>query len=216
MPLVSDFVIKSASAQGIYISEKEAGLFELYAAELAKWNGKINLTAITKLEEIAIKHFVDSLMLLPYLDESDHLLDIGSGAGFPAIPLKIMKPEVMMTTVDAVSKKIMFQRNVIRLLRLQNINALHARVETLHKNQAGAFSFIVSRAFTRLDNFVELAAPLLKDEGVLVAMKGGNVDEELDESSDSILSMGFEITSINRYSLPSNMGNRIITCMKRR
>ncbi|MDD2539681.1 MAG: 16S rRNA (guanine(527)-N(7))-methyltransferase RsmG [Desulfuromonadaceae bacterium] len=189
--------------------------FERYAAELKKWNKKVNLTAITKDNEIAIKHFFDSLSLAPYISGCDHLLDIGSGAGLPIIPLKIIRPDIPMVSVDAVAKKIHFQRHIIRLLELQNIEAIHARIEDLHVTHRHLFSVITSRAFTRLDRFVSLAAPLLSENGVLIAMKGDHAEGEIAASDEAFMADGFTVTSVQRYTLPQNMGQRVLTFIKR-
>lgn len=209
-----DIIRQEAQSMELSLTAHEISAFEIYAAELKKWNNKVNLTAITKDNEIAIKHFLDSLTLAAYLKEGDRLLDIGSGAGLPVIPLKIVRPEVSMVSVDAVSKKIHFQRHVIRLLNLQNIEAIHSRIEDLHKTHRHSFSVITSRAFTRLDRFVSLAAPLLSDGGMLIAMKGEHADDEIAASDDVVQTGGFTVTSIYRYSLPQNMGERVLTFLK--
>ncbi len=212
--IIGDIVAQEAQAMGLTLSDHEIGLFELYAAELKKWNGRVNLTSITKDREIAIKHFVDSLSLAPHVTAGDRLLDIGSGAGLPVIPLKIIKPDISMVSVDAVAKKINFQRHVIRILNLQNIEAVHSRVEDLLKTHRHTFSIITSRAFTRLDRFVSLAAPLLSDGGVLIAMKGDQADDEIAASDEIVRAGGFTVTSIHRYTLPFNMGKRVLTFIK--
>ena len=212
--MIGDIVAQEALAMGLTLSAREIELFELYATELKKWNSKVNLTAITKDKEIAIKHFVDSLNLAPYITASDSLLDIGSGAGLPVIPLKIISTEIPMVSVDAVAKKIHFQRHVIRTLNLQHIEAIHARVEELHRTHSHSFSVITSRAFTRLDRFVSLAAPLLAENGMLIAMKGGQVEDEIAESDEVVHAGGFTITSVHRYTLPQNMGERVLTFIK--
>ena len=212
--MIGDIVAQEALAMGLTLSAREIELFELYATELKKWNSKVNLTAITKDKEIAIKHFVDSLNLAPYITAGDRLLDIGSGAGLPVIPLKITRPEIQMVSVDAVAKKIHFQRHVIRTLNLQHIEAIHARVEELHRTLSHSFSVITSRAFTRLDRFVSLAAPLLAENGMLIAMKGGQVEDEIAESDEVVHAGGFTITSVHRYTLPQNMGERVLTFIK--
>lgn len=213
--VIGDIVKQESSAMGLSLSVDELRSFELYAAELKKWNSKVNLTAITKDSEIAIKHFVDSLVISSYLTAQDCLLDIGSGAGLPVIPLKIIRPEIMMCSVDAVAKKILFQRHVIRTLNLKNIEATHERVESLHATHAGMFSVITSRAFTRLNRFVSLAAPLLSEGGMMIAMKGEQADGEIADSLEDVSSSGFEITSVYRYTLPRGMGERMLTCIKR-
>jgi len=212
--IIGDIVEQEAQSMGLSLSTGEIDLFERYAAELKKWNSKVNLTAITKDKEIAIKHFIDSLTLAPYVTASDRLLDIGSGAGLPVIPLKIIKPETAMVSVDAVAKKIHFQRHVIRTLNLQNIEAIHARIEELHKTHRGRFSVITSRAFTRLDRFISLAAPLLAENGVLIAMKGYGAEGEIAAGDEVENAGGFSVTSVHRYSLPLGMGERVLTFIK--
>ncbi len=212
--LIGDIVAREAHALQLSLSSEEIDLFERYAAELIKWNSKVNLTAITKDKEIAIKHFIDSLSLAPYITAGDRLLDIGSGAGLPIIPLKIIRPEISMVSVDAVAKKIHFQRHVIRILNLKNIEAIHARIEELHKPHRNSFSVITSRAFTRLDRFVALAAPLLAEGGVLIAMKGEQADDEIAASDETVHAGGFTVVSVHRYSLPHNMGERVLTFIK--
>lgn len=184
--------------------------FELFAAELKKWNSKVNLTALCKDSDIAVKHIVDSLIFASQINSDEILLDIGSGAGVPVIPLKIVKPEVSVVSVDAVGKKIMFQRHVARLLRFDKFEALHARVESLHSTHAGFFDVITSRAFSRLDVFVALAAPLLKKGGRMIAMKGPDVQSEIDDSRDELRSLGFEVSAMMNYVLPMNKGRRCL------
>jgi len=212
--VIGDIVAQEAQTMGLLLSAGEIDSFVLYAAELKKWNNKVNLTAITKDKEIAVKHFVDSLNLAPYITASDRLLDIGSGAGLPIIPLKIIRPDIPMVSVDAVAKKIHFQRHIIRILNLQNIEAIHARVEELHKTHRHSFSIITSRAFTRLDRFVSLAAPLLAEGGTLIAMKGDHAECEISASGETFDAGGFTVTSIHRYTLPLGMGERVLTFIK--
>lgn len=213
--IIGEIVEQEARSMGIAISDREIDCFERYAAELKKWNNKVNLTAITKDKEIAVKHFVDSLSLATFLSADDRLLDIGSGAGLPIIPLKIIRADIPMVSVDAVAKKIHFQRHVIRTLGLQKIEAIHARIEELQNTHLSSFSIITSRAFTRLDRFVSLAAPLLSEGGVLIAMKGDQADGEIAASDELVQADGFVVTSIQRYVLPYNMGERVLTFLKK-
>jgi 16S rRNA (guanine527-N7)-methyltransferase len=212
--LIGDILARETASIGLVLSTHEVGAFESYAAELKKWNNKVNLTAIIKDREIAIKHFVDSLHLTPHLSTGDRLLDIGSGAGFPVIPLKIIRPDITMVSVDAVVKKIHFQRHIIRMLNLQNIEAIHARIEELHKTRCNKFTVITSRAFTRIDHFVALAAPLLAEDGVLIAMKGEQAEQEISASDEELHAGGFSVVSVKRYTLPENMGERVLTFLK--
>ena len=212
--VVGDIVAREAQLIGLTLPTGEVGAFERYAVELKKWNSKVNLTAIIKDREIAIKHFIDSLHLAEYLSPGARLLDIGSGAGLPVIPLKIISPDIAMVSVDAVAKKIHFQRHIIRLLELKNIEAVHARIEELHTTERNSFTIITSRAFTRLDRFVALAAPLLAEGGVLIAMKGAQAECEIAASDDGLQTGGFAVVSVQRYRLPENMGERVLTFLK--
>jgi 16S rRNA (guanine527-N7)-methyltransferase len=192
------------------ISEECIQAFELFATELKKWNSKVNLTALSKDSDIAVKHVIDSLQFAACIASNEYVLDIGSGAGIPAIPLKIVKPEVRVVAVDAVGKKILFQRHAARLLGLEKFEALHARVESLHSTHAGFFDVVVSRAFSKLDMFVSLAAPLLKSGGRMIAMKGPEVQTEIESASDELHSLGFQISLVQDYLLPMNKGKRCL------
>jgi len=184
--------------------------FEQFATELKKWNRKINLTAICKDPEIAVKHVIDSVIFSNCILAHESVLDIGSGAGVPAIPLKILKPEISVVSVDAVGKKIMFQRHVARMLGFNGFEAIHARIESLHATHAGLFDVITSRAFSRLDLFVALAAPLLKSGGRIIAMKGPDVQSEVESAKAELDSLGFQISLVKNYSLPLNKGERTL------
>lgn len=193
---------------GLAVSEQTIRAFELFSAELKKWNRRINLTAITADDEIAVKHIIDSLVLAGCIHDNESVLDIGSGAGVPAIPLKIARPLVRVTSVDAVEKKILFQRHVARLLELNGFEALHGRVEAMRETHARRFDVITSRAFSRLEQFVAMAEPLLAGGGRMIAMKGPAAAEEIKAGGEHLLSLGFEISAVHAYRLPLNMGER--------
>jgi 16S rRNA (guanine527-N7)-methyltransferase len=193
---------------GLEVSDSNQKALTCFASELKKWNRKINLTAITTDEDIAVKHIVDSFFVSKWVSGATKILDIGSGAGVPAIPLKILLPGTHMISVDSVSKKITFQRHVIRLLGLQGFDAIHARVESLRDTHAGYFDAVISRAFSRLDTFVALAAPLLAGGGRLYAMKGPAASEEITDGMNVIHGSGFLISEIHTYVLPRNKGER--------
>lgn len=195
---------------GLDVSEENILAFELFADQLKKWNCKINLTAITSDEEIAVKHIIDALVFARSVRDGERVLDIGSGAGVPAIPLKIVKPSIPVTSVDAVGKKILFQRHVARLLKFDGFEAIHGRVEDLCDTHGHGFDLITSRAFSRLEQFVGLAAPLLCGTGRLIAMKGPGVADEIKADEEHLASLGFEIVSIAPYRLPFNKGERTL------
>ena len=212
--MIADILKREAHHTGLVLSDENIRAFELFARELVRWNSKINLTSITTENEIAIKHFIDCLYLAPHVLDDDLLLDIGSGAGLPAIPLKIVRPATTIVSVDAVGKKINFQKHVIRLLGLQKIEAIHSRIEDLHQTAANKFSLITSRAFTRLDNFVALAAPLLAENGRIIAMKGSGADDEIAVSDSTLKDLGFAIDSQHSCRLPEDRGTRLLVVLK--
>lgn len=184
--------------------------FAALITELKKWNKTVNLTAIHSDEDIIVKHLIDSLALLRFLKKDERILDIGSGAGFPSIPLKLVSPGNAITSVDAVRKKIMFQKHLSRFLGLQHFYPLHSRVEEMYTDSSCFFDVIVSRAFSRLDQFVSLALPLLKKEGRLLAMKGPAVKYEMEEAEERLHAMNVIISAVDTYQLPAKYGERRI------
>ncbi len=176
-----DLLIEGAKTFGIDLDERAIEVFGLYLRELLKWNRKINLTAIRSEKGIVLKHFLDSLSVYPYLSEHAFILDIGSGAGFPGIPLKITQPSFEITLIDSVRKKVDFQRHIIRMLGLKGTEAIHGRVQDrgVLQRLGGRFDIILSRAFSDLQTFLLLSLPFLKQEGAVIAMKGETVDEDI-------------------------------------
>jgi len=153
----------------------------IHAEELIRWNNKTKLTAITEPVDVAVKHFVDSIVPSQKIGKEASLIDIGSGGGFPGIPLKVIRPDLAVTLVDSSLKKVNFLKQVIRLLDMDHINAIQGRIEELSGDSfyRGAFDVAISRAFSNLNRFADLAIPLLKKDGKLIAMKSKNTEDEL-------------------------------------
>jgi 16S rRNA (guanine527-N7)-methyltransferase len=208
--MIAEILKQGAHECGLELAEEMLASFELFAAELMAWNRTINLTAITREHDIAVKHFIDSLYPARLLKGNERVLDIGSGAGMPAIPLKIVQPDLTMVSVDAVGKKIHFQRHVARLLKLQDFEALHSRVESLHATRPESFDIILSRAFSSLTTFVSLAGPLLAPEGRMIAMKGAGAAEELAGEQENLRQRGYHIAAEHHYDLPFSGGKRCL------
>lgn len=165
----------------IKFSEDQVQLMTIHANELMKWNKKINLTAIKQPLQIAEKHFIDSLAAASFIQNKNSIIDLGSGGGFPGIPLKIMNPLLNVVLIDSSRKKINFLKHIIRLLGLQGIDTIHSRAQDLHDKNLyiAGFDAVISRAFTELSNFVELASPFLNKEGTIYAMKGKQAKKEI-------------------------------------
>lgn len=184
--------------------------------ELLRWNQSINLTAITDRDEALIKHLADSLTLLPLLRGDETLLDMGSGGGLPGLPLKLVLPDLNLTSVDAVAKKISFQKHVIRSFALSGAVARHGRLEELGREPAlaGHFELVVARAFASLADCVRLARPFLQPGGRLIAMKGPEGEREVLAAENVFTSAGFSLQQIDRLHLPGSNGERTLITLE--
>ena len=170
----------SASVLDLQFSEKQIESFYQHMTALMAWSSKINLTAIDDPYEMALKHFVDSIAPVKYCNPMSRVLDMGSGAGFPGLPLKVWQPDIELTMVDAVRKKVSFLKHVVRLIGVKNTRVFHARVEDItHDPTFKAFDTIVCRAFGSLKYIVECALPLLSEDGQILIWKGHKPEKEL-------------------------------------
>lgn len=220
----------------IELYQSHRTLFDQYQSILLKWNEKINLTAITKPDEIIEKHFLDSLFLLPELSRwlphffsenvsretnpphtpllqrgAGGILDIGAGAGFPGIPLKLVNPHLKLTLVDSVKKKCDFLKEVVRSLSLGETEVAYL---TLKGQVIGAFDLIVTRATFGLKEYLELAIPNLRPQGILIAMKGAEVEGEIQEAEEIRERLRLRPWEMVRYILPYSKAERriLMTC----
>lgn len=185
-----------------------------YLDELLRWNRSVNLTAITDRDEALEKHLCDSLTLLPLLRGDELMLDLGSGGGLPGIPLSIACPELRVVSVDAVEKKILFQRHVARLLGLRHFDARHRRAEQLAAEGA-RFDVITSRAFASLADFVRLALPVLGHDGRLLVMKGPEGEAELEAERGSLDQLGVRHIETRRIRLPQSGSRRVLIVLQK-
>ena len=204
-------LIEGAKVFGIDLDERAVDAFDLYLRELLKWNEKMNLTAIRSEKGIVLKHFLDSLSVFPHLPKISSLLDIGSGAGFPGIILKMIQPSLEVTLIDSVRKKIDFQSHIIRTLGLKGIEAIHGRIQDkqILQTLGGRFDAVIARAFSDLKPLLTLALPLLKKGGIILAMKGESVEEEW-QSLSTIEGIGCRLLKTATFSLPFSSFKRSI------
>ncbi|MCP3899316.1 MAG: 16S rRNA (guanine(527)-N(7))-methyltransferase RsmG [Desulfobacteraceae bacterium] len=199
-------------------NDLQLNLFATHAANLHKWNKTINLTSITDHDEIALKHFIDSIAIVPHINEPSRILDIGSGGGFPGFCLKVANPDHEIVMIDAAKKKINFLKDLIRTTGMKNIEAKHVRAEDLANDKIyrESFDIVTSRAFSSLDKFVKLSMPFLNENGVMLAMKGQDVSEEINEMKKltEVKESNMNIKSFS-YVLPSqNIKRSIIQICK--
>lgn len=179
--------------------------FELFKQELISWNEKINLTRITSEDEIYAKHFIDSLIPCKYINENSKIIDVGTGAGFPGIPIKIYLENTDITLLDSVNKKLIYLNSVIDKLKLENIKVVHGRAEDIAKKEEyrEMYDIAISRAVANMTTLVELLIPFVKIGGKIICMKGPNVLEELEESKKAIEILGGKIENIVKYEIPN-------------
>ena len=208
--------IKEVQKLGIEINDSKLQKLDKYYELLIEWNNKINLTAITEKEEVYLKHFYDSLTLVKAYDLNKNIkvCDIGTGAGFPGIVLKIFFDNIDITLVDALNKRIKFLNIVIEKLNLKNINAIHQRAEEYAKNHIEEFDLVTSRAVAKLNILNELCIPILKINGYFIAMKA-NLENELNESSNSIKKLNTKIENIIEFNLPKENSIRNLIIIKK-
>lgn len=201
----------------INISEDEIENFKIYMELLLEWNEKINLTAITDENDIVLKHFVDSLTIKKYISENEKIIDIGTGAGFPGIPLAIMNKNNEITLMDSLNKRIVFLNDVIDKLKLNNVKAIHSRAEELarNKNHREKYDVAVSRAVANLSTLVEYMLPFVRIGGKCICMKGPNIEEELKNAKKAIKELGGEVIKIENFKLPESDNERNIVIIKK-
>ena len=204
---------KKSKILGVRFSVEQIEQFYKYMNLLIEWNEKMNLTAITEPKEIILKHFIDSITILKYIDDNSKLVDVGTGAGFPGVPLSIMNPTLKITLVDSLNKRLIFLQEVVKELNLKNIEIVHARAEEFgqNKNYREKFDIATSRAVANLATLSEYLVPLVKIGGKIISMKASNAKEEINDAQKAIEVLGGKIEKIEEFDLPeSDIGRTII------
>lgn len=196
--------------------EKSLQLFETYYQELIEYNQKVNLTAITDKEEVFIKHFFDSCLAYQEIPVGAKVVDIGTGAGFPGLPLKIIRSDIDLHLVDSLNKRIVFLNELKTKLSL-DYYTYHSRAEDFctNINNREKFDISVSRAVAKLNTLAEYCLPLVKLGGKLIAYKAGDIEEEIKNSLNAIKILGGQIEDIKKFNLPNNMGTRSLVIIKK-
>ena len=191
--------------------------FYKYMNLLIEWNEKINLTAIIEPEEIILKHFIDSLTICKYIENNATLADVGTGAGFPGIPLKIYRPDIKITLVDSLNKRINFLNEVINNLELKNIVTIHSRVEDYgkNKNYREKYDYVTARAVANLNTLSEYLVPIVKVNGKAICMKGNDVQDEVDNAKHAIKILGGTVEKVDYFKLPNSDISRNIIVVKK-
>lgn len=205
--------INQLKEHGIELSTEQIGQFKTYFEMLVEWNQKINLTAVTEMKEVYLKHFYDSITPLLYADieEGASLCDVGAGAGFPSIPMKIVRPDLKVTIVDSLNKRITFLNELTTVLGLDKIHLVHDRAETFGQyGQRHMFDVVTARAVAQLNVLAELCLPLVRTGGQFIVMKGKKAMEEIEEAEFALDLLGGDIKKINSLTLPEEESERYI------
>lgn len=207
---------------GIQLDDLQVKQFLMYYELLVEWNKVMNLTAITEYKQVVEKHFVDSISLIhvldkQYLDDNKSMIDIGTGAGFPGIPLKIVFPNLRVTLLDSLNKRITFLNEVIKKLKLENIETIHGRAEDYARQikYREQYDICVSRAVANLATLSEYCLPYTKEKGFFISYKSDHVDEEIENSKNAIKMLGGKIEKIEKFILPDTDIKRAIIKIKK-
>lgn len=216
---VQEQFVSLLSKQGVTLLPQQLEQLEVYYRELVEWNEKMNLTAITDREQVYLKHFYDSLTLSFYVDLNhvQNMADIGAGAGFPSIPLKIAFPHLELTIIDSLNKRIGFLNHLVEALGLKSVACIHGRAEEAGRKTElrDKFQLVTARAVARLNVLNELCLPFVMDGGRFAAMKGAQSDEELQEAKASIRLLHAKLEKVHTFELPVELAERNIVVMRK-
>lgn len=206
--------IKELKKRDIHLNDDQMNQFQLYYDLLIDWNKKMNLTTIVEKEEVYLKHFFDSISLSFFFDlhQVQTVCDVGAGAGFPSIPLKIAFPNLQVTIVDSLNKRIQFLHELASALSLDNVHFYHDRAETFGQNieNRESFDVVTARAVAKMSVLSEFCLPLVKVGGVFIALKGANGQEELNQAKKAITTLGGQLNHVYSFSLPIEESERTI------
>lgn len=206
VPDIKDELIAKAKEAGIKVTKAQAEKFQKYLELLLNWNEKINLTAITDPSECVVKHFVDSLLFLKTVSpkQGAKIIDVGTGAGFPGIPIAIMRPDIKLTLLDSLNKRLVFLREVCKELDIE-AEFVHKRAEEAGKikGMRENYDIATARAVARMNTLCEYCIPLIKMKGLFVVMKGPGLDEEMEEAKKAIRILGCDVKKQENFTLPN-------------
>ncbi|HEX2938833.1 MAG TPA: 16S rRNA (guanine(527)-N(7))-methyltransferase RsmG [Ruminiclostridium sp.] len=219
MSILSDKLLSGAQALKITLGDDAVDKFEKFTAELLNWNKVMNLTAITEPSDIALKHYIDSIAMLKYAEIKPNasVADVGCGAGFPGIPIKIARPDILLCCIDSLAKRVNFLDEVTRKLEFKDTKCIHARAEEIGKKVEfrEKFDFSFARAVAKLRVLAEYCLPLVKVGGAFIAMKAGGAEEEINEAKSAVKAVGGKIENVVEYTLPDTDISRTIIIIRK-
>ncbi len=201
---MNELIIETFHKNGLELTLEQANLFNIYLNLLLKYNQEFNLTAITDKKEIILKHFVDSCLLNDTFKQGCTVCDVGSGAGFPAIPLKILRPDLKITMIDSLNKRVEFLKTVTNQLNLSDITAFHSRAQEFCASSRESFDYTTARAVAPLNILSELCLPITKLGGAFVAFKSQDAENDIKNAENAINILGGKIAEIKQITLKSD------------
>ncbi len=221
--MMEEFVAASQTLLDLYLSQQQVDAFEHYATELTKWNEQQNLTAIIDPQGILIRHFLDSLTCLKLIgspaqaDQTINIIDVGSGAGFPGLPLKIARPELQLTLLEATEKKCKFLRHMVRELKLEEVHVIQGRAEDVARQSEhrAVYDWAVARALARMPVLLELLLPFVRSAGCCLAQRGANAHAESQEVANALAILGGQIRQLAPIELPGVVETRYLVVVKK-
>ena len=198
-----EIFIEEADKNNIYIDKKVISKFYTYMIEILEWNNKVNLTSITDERMFIVKHFIDSLTINGFIQDKETIIDIGTGAGFPGIPLKIVNEDKKITVVDSINKKLNVIRSINNKMNLKNLDIIHSRAEDLarRKEFRENFDVVTTRAVSNFSTIIEYMLPFLKVSGIAICMKGPNYEDELRNGKKAINILGGKLVDIKKINV---------------
>lgn len=210
-----EFFIQNIKIINVNLKEDELNNLYIYMKELLKWNEKINVTSIKDEKEFIIKHYIDSLSINKYI-EGNKIIDVGTGGGFPGIPLKIINLNKSFTLIDSVNKKLNVIRSINEIIKLENLEIIHERAEILYKKKEyyEKYDVAITRAVSNFSNIAKYMLPFLKIGGKAICMKGPNYEKELDSSIETIKRYGGKIVKVENLKINENYDRNIIIIEK--
>ncbi|MBP7176355.1 MAG: 16S rRNA (guanine(527)-N(7))-methyltransferase RsmG [Thermoclostridium sp.] len=214
----AELLKSGASCFGVHMNEQQVYAFSRYHEQLIDWNERINLTAITEERDVVIKHFIDSVSILRYLPEgTETVIDVGTGAGFPGIPMKIVQSSLKVTLLDSLEKRVRFLETVIMENQLSGMQAIHGRAEDFarEKSHRECYDVGVARAVASLPVLCEYILPFVRIGGVFIAMKGSEVQNELEQSGKAISILGGTVKKVEHFTLPFDPMERHIILIEK-
>ena len=194
------------------MNDRQVNQFIDYYELLIDWNNKINLTSIVEFEDVIIKHFIDSASILNFynVEKCRSMIDVGTGAGFPGIPISIMRKDLNFTLLDSLNKRILFLNEVVNTLKLDNVKNVHGRAEEFAKNHREIYDYATSRAVANLSTLTEYLLPFVKIGGKCICMKGPDADNEIENAKFAIKELGGKISFVDKICLPNSDISRTI------